>query len=331
MSYACHSQIDRRWTIALAVLVTTIAALAGCGGGDSTSPGGGGGKSDVWSVVAQRSWHITGETEGFVCNTEQVTSDEYFTGFRLASPPSAQAEVYLMLHGTASKTGDFDCSPGSAFGEMIYAAGPGTNAITFPEGKGVRVPAGEYVALVIHMHNTADSTVAVTTTIEGRVGTAADVTTPINVFLAGTVQINIPPDATAHTAAGGCNTFTEQDFVEMMPMMRALGVHQKVEIIASDTTTILDTDFDPSHMLYTPLSPDAIFPNGSRLQVTCTYVNNTGTAVGYNEYSYGESCFTAIYHSPSSAISSNAPYDCVTGFFDRVGPGAFDASKHRTG
>jgi hypothetical protein len=328
MSYACHSHLDRSRTISLALLAT-IVALAGCGGGDSTSPGGN--HADVWSVVAQRSWHITGQNEGFVCNTEQAPSDEYFTGFRLASPPQAQAEVYLALHSTASTTGDFDCSPGSAFGQMIYIAGPGTAAITFPKGEGVRISAGEYVELVIHMHNTADTTVAVTTTIEGRVGKASDVTTPVNVFLAGTVQINIPPDATAHTATGECSTATEQHLVALMPMMRTFGVHQKVELIANDTTTLLDTDFDPSHMSYSLLTPEALFTDGSHLRVTCTYENTSGMTLGYSEYSNGEMCFTAIYHSPASTISQNTPYDCVTGFFDRVGPGVFDLSRRHTG
>jgi len=294
----------------LLILSGAIALAAGCGG-DSTSPSGG--NQEVWNVVSQRSWTLGAQNEGYVCHSEQVASDEYITGFRLASPPAAQAEVYLLVSDSPSTSEDFACNFGTVLGnELLYTASYGTDSIKFSEGKGVHVAAGQYLLLVIHMNNTADTTVSVATKIEGRVGTAADVTTPIDMVFAGTVYIQAPNDGQTHTATGGCNPDASGHIVALLPLMRTLGTHQRVDLTINSTTqTLLDTSFDPMHVRYLQFTTDVSWPAQSTLQVTCSYVNNTAMTEHFGDDESSELCFNAMYRYPTVAPEQWSPFQCV--------------------
>jgi hypothetical protein len=320
----------------LLLLSGAIVLAAGCGGGDSTAPPPGGGKPDVWNVVSQRSWTIGGQTEGYICHAPQVTSDEYITGFRVASPPAAQAEVYLLVRDSPFSSTDFECSFSTLTGsELLYAASYGADSIKFSEGKGVHVAAGQYLLLVIHMNNTADTAVSVATTIEGRAGTAADVTTPVDMVLAGTANIQIQSDGQTHESTGGCVAVASSHIVALLPLMRTFGTHQRIDVITDAATqTLVDAAFDPTHVRFTMLSNDASWPGGSQMKVTCSYVNNSGTTVHFGNSADSESCFNAIYRYPSVAATSTAPFDCVPDIFASVAmprPEALSELTTRTG
>jgi hypothetical protein len=143
-------------------------------------------RRDAWNVVAGRSWTVPAGADSYKCHVERLTSDRYITGFRVVAPPAAQARVTLSVVGEASPTGDFDCSGGAVGGsEMIYASGAGTDAIEFPTGEGLHVAAGQSLLLVVHLFNSSSSPVSASTQVEGRAGSARDVHSPIEMFLAG--------------------------------------------------------------------------------------------------------------------------------------------------
>jgi len=330
MSAYIFSYTNRSSLGKLLILSGAIALAAGCGGGDSTSPSGG--KPDVWNVVSQRAWTIGAQNEGYVCHAPQVTSDEYITGFRVASPPAAQAEVYLLLRDAPANATDFECNFASLQGsELVYAASYGADSIKFSEGKGVHVAAGQYLLLVIHMNNTADTAVSVTTTIEGRVGAAADVTTPVDMVLAGTVNIQIQSDGQTHESTGGCIPVSSSHVIALLPLMRSFGTHQRVDVIAdAGTQTLVDAVFDPTHVRFTTLASDASWPGGSQMKVTCSYVNNSGATVNFGDNSGSETCFNAVYRYPAVAATSTAPFECVPDIFVSVAMPRPNALSDRT-
>lgn len=142
--------------------------------------------NDAWKVIAQPPWTIGADSESYKCSAVRLTSDDYLTGFRVMSPAAAQTRVTLSVEEVAPNAGDFDCVRGAVGGsEMIYASGTGTDAIEFPAGEGVHVSTGQYLLLVVHLHNVSDSSVSAFTRIEAREATATEVTTPIHVVLAG--------------------------------------------------------------------------------------------------------------------------------------------------
>ena len=114
--------------------------------------------ADVWHDVAGRSWTMPGGAEGYVCFVAHVTSDEYLTGFRLASPSPAQNEVLLTVSDIADDRGRRSTAiRARSTGDLIYAASRGTDPIEFPAGFGVHVAAGQYLLLNIHVNNPADT------------------------------------------------------------------------------------------------------------------------------------------------------------------------------
>jgi hypothetical protein len=303
-SRSCKSSVAT-----FALLCGTIAMVAGCGGSDATQPPP---PADVWHVVAGRSWTMPGQAEGYVCFAVHLTSDEYLTGFRLVSPNPAQEEVLLTISDSPVTEGSFACNAGSLSTHLIYAASGATGPIEFPSGFGVHVLAGQYVLLNIHVNNIADTSVTDSTRIEARIGTAADVTTPIDMQMAGTFLINIPSDGQVHTATGGCNATADNHLLAFLPLMRSAGTHQTVSL-HSDTTTrvIFDDNFDLLHDDYTqPAAPIAI-NMGDRLTTVCSYQNTGGATLTFGESAHNESCFAAIYRYPTSATSSL--YDCALG------------------
>jgi hypothetical protein len=73
-------------------------------------------------------------------------------------------------------------------------------------------------------------------------------------------------------------------------------------------TTMLDTDYSFTEQKNHPI-PETIFYSGDQIQVTCTYVNNTGSTINFGDSSNAEMCFTGMYKYPAGG---NA-FGCTTG------------------
>lgn len=289
-------------------LVAIGIAMAGCKGGDSTSPPPP--PQDQWNVVAGRAWTMPGATEGYKCVGVHATSDGYYTGFRVASASDVPNEVLLTVASGNVIDGPFDCGAGSLGAELIYAASRGTTAIEFPAGFGVHVLAGQTLLLNIHLVNTTDASATDSLGVEARIGTAADVTTPIDMSLAGTFLINIPSDGQQHTASGQCAAGNTH-LLAILPMMRSRAVHQAViSVVDTDSLTIFDQDFDWPHNGYTLLATPFANPAGANLRTVCSYVNNSGTTMTYGESANNESCFSAVYRYP---LSVSPLFSCAEG------------------
>jgi hypothetical protein len=311
----------RTSSVALALLATATALLAGCGGSDSTSPNPPAPPppppppADVWSSVVQRTWSVPSQTEAYKCHTELVSSDKYFTGFRLASPVAAQTELYVVMRPTVQQVGDYDCDLAAiGGGEAIYIAGSGTTQLELTGGKGVHVASGQYLELVVHLVNTTSASVAASTKVEGRVVAAKDVTTPIDMFFAGRLNINLPADGNTYVENEGCEFGAESHFVAELPLMRALGKHFALTATVSAVNhTLFDLSFDPQHITYSSLTSDFDMPTGARLTASCTFVNNTGAVVNFGESSQDEICLDGVYRYPPKPPTSVSPYDCALG------------------
>lgn len=293
--------------LAVVALLGVALTVAACSGGDSTSPPPG--HQDVWSAVVSRGWTIAAESEAYKCYGAQLSADEYITGFRLAAPSAAQTELFVFVMDSPPTLGSFDCSSSTGGGHLIYAAGIGTTPIDFRAGQGVHVAAGKYLLLNVHIVNASDASVADSTRIEGRVGTAGDVTTPLEMALAGKLAFSLPGDDTPVLINAGCSVTTDQHFVALIPIMRSLGVHQTVSVSsASDTTphAIHDASFSPTHVVYDAFTSDISAPAGSHVSTSCTFVNTTGHSVTFGESAQNEYCFSGIYRYP---VATGGSYD----------------------
>lgn len=300
-----------------------MALLAACGGGDSISPNPPSPPppppppGEVWSSVAQRSWTVPGASEAYKCHTILVASDEYFTGFRLASPSAAQTEVFLTMRPTAVTTGDQDCDLGTVSGgEAIYAAAQGTTPVTFAGGKGVHIAAGQYVTLLIHIVNTMASSITASSTIEGRVAAASAVTTPIDMFFAGRLNFTFSLQSDSVDINAGCSAVNDSHLLAQIPIMRGHGIHERTFVTDDGGThSLFDSSFDPLHVVYSSLATDFAVAAAQhpRLNVSCSYANSTGAVVNFGESAQDELCLAGIYRYPPKPPTSASPLECALG------------------
>ena len=244
-----------------------------------------------------------------------MSSDKYYTGFRLASPPAAQTEIYVLMRPSANQTGDYDCSAGEMNGgELIYAAGGGTTQLEFTGGKGVHVASGAYLMLVIHISDTTATNMTATTKVEARIAAAKDVTTPIDMFLVGRPDLDIEADGAPHVENGSCVFAAESHLVAAIPLMRALGTHFALTVTVTNVNQLLiDSSFDPHNLLYTSFTPALDVPTDARINAGCTFVNNTGSVVNDGESASDEICYSGVYRYPPKPPTYVSPLDCVLG------------------
>jgi hypothetical protein len=267
-----------------------------------------------WTALISRSWTLAAGQEAYLCRGAVAPQDLYITAFRAPTIPGL-ARVFVTVSDTAQTLGDFACTAGEGLSgatKLIYWAGPGVNDTQFPAGKGVVVKAGQYVLLNTHLDNgTGIASLSGTTQLLMKTGTATQVTTPVEMILVGTFNINIPPNST-HTAAGGCALAIDQTFLSLAPGMRRLAIHQLVQVTGPPgpvTTTLLDRDFDVTQQLAHAMSPPTSLHAGDQLRTTCTYTNTTGATVGFGDSVQSEVCFTGVYRFP--VVAGNEIFSCT--------------------
>jgi hypothetical protein len=296
--------MSRAWLIAV--------VLVGCGSGlDGGLPDGGAddavpdasvatkcAASDGWKPLISRSWALASSDEGYKCRRIQVPQDEWITGYCVRAPLGTHHTI-LTISDTAQATGDYDCTAESLDPKMLYAGGLATDDVMFPSGVAMRLGANQYINLTLHLFNLTDnaldgeSAVFIKTVQPSAVVHEADMT------FAGTYTINIPPDNTPHTAAGGCFAPVDWHVFGVWPHMHQLGTHQSLAIThGSSTTMMLNDDYAFSEQKTYPM-PEMVIQQGDEIRTTCTYVNNTGAPVSFGDSTNAEVCFTGMYKWPA--------------------------------
>jgi len=309
--------------IAAVIGVPILLALSACGGGggggDSGGGGGGNGGADPWTTLISRSWSVTAGAENWQCRRIQIPADMYITGFRAIAPPG-QHDMNLTVADSSAlpvgtPTGNYPCSAGTGILDhmMIYASGIGTDDVLFPDKVGVHLKAGQFINLNMHLVNrNNNSELNGISGVMVKTGTAADVTTEADMFFAGTFNIFLPSDNQTHNAVGGCTTEVDMQVFALWPNMHSLATRQKMTVThipTNVTQVVFDTayDFNQQRVFY-PTTPLTIIP-GDIIQITCSYVNNTGTDVTFGDSSTKEQCFTGVYRYP--IVGASSAFMCV--------------------
>src|SRR6185369_1820553 len=89
--------------------------------------------------------------------------------------PTGTHHAVLSITADTSKVGNFDCTP-SPEPTMLYAGGINTNDLAFPDGVAVKLAAGQYIRLELHLYNPSDSTISGTSGVHVKTVTADQVT-----------------------------------------------------------------------------------------------------------------------------------------------------------
>lgn len=260
--------------------------------GDATPAG--------WTPLIARDWDLAaGATNTYKCTRIMVTQDMWVAGFRAKSPTGTHHSV-LTISTNNTQTGDYDCQAGSLDNQMLYAAGVGTDDLSFPSGVAMHIAAGTYINLNLHLFNATDNPISGNSGVLVKLVDHADVVNEADMMFSGTFTINIPSDGQPHPAHGSCKVPTDWHIFTLWPHMHQTATHQKWTYTEGTNAPValIDDDFSFAEQKNYPIA-DTLLKKGDTIDTYCTYVNNTGTTMTFGDGSDKEMCFTGMYKYPA--------------------------------
>jgi hypothetical protein len=283
-----------------------LVSLAACGNG-----GGGGDDDDDdvppdaepipegWETLIESSWTLApGET--YMCERLTVTEDVWIRAFRATAPLGSHHTV-LTVGDPQGADGPFACGAGTNQPAMVYGAAVGTNDIEMPEGVAVKVPAGKQLLLNLHLYNTQPGTdltgtsqVLIERVPEDEVAGIIEA----EIVLMGPVNFSIPAGK-GQEVTGGCTMSEPATLFMVNPHMHQLGVHALVNARrAAGDVEMHDGPYSFNEQRYYEL-PSIEMAANDRVEIVCTYDNDTGGPVPFGDSSDDEMCFASTYRYPA--------------------------------
>ncbi len=283
-----------------------LAVLAACGGGgaapgdlDARSADAAAAVPDAsddghdWQQLVMSPWTLRPGKEGYRCARRTVPQDVTIRAFRPVAPLGTHHTV-LSLDDGNRPDGDEDCGP-IAGERAIYMSGVGSPDFEMPDGVGIRLAAGQQIVLNLHLYNT-DPDLSLTG-VSG-VEIVPDTGGPLaqaEVILAGALSFTVEEGRRSLTFR--CTTPAPVTLFAIAPHMHRLGSHMKV---ARGAEVLLDVDYSFDDQRFYPVGNLALAA-GDRLDVTCTWDNDTGGPVNFGDSSDEEMCFAVLYRHPVAA------------------------------
>jgi hypothetical protein len=304
--------------IGTALLLVLAACGSSGGGGDDTTDDPTPDANEIpegFVELIGRDWTME-PGERYKCIGIVAEEDMIISTFRTPNPSGEHHAVLTVADAPGgfggTQLGEYDCGVNTLGLEMMFASGVGTDDLAFPEGVGIRVAAGQFLHLNLHLFNTqpsgdisGHSAILVKTIAEAELENEAEM------VFAGTFDINIPPESEG-TASGGCTFSNDQTLMAYWPHMHQYANHHKVTLTIDGVEQVLhDEEFSFEEQINYPLEPNIQVSAGDSINVECTYFNDHPTeALTFGDSSTQEMCFTGMYRYPKTAFSL---FDCAQG------------------
>ncbi|MBX3161623.1 MAG: hypothetical protein KF773_37025 [Deltaproteobacteria bacterium] len=299
------------------VLAVLLGVFIGCGGGggnndvpDSSPPGDGNTTPDAppipegFTRLIGRTWTIPAGKEIYRCVRITLTEDTYLTNIRAQAPAGTHHTVLSITQpgdNANGADGEQNCQVNSLGRVMLYASGVGTEPLDFPTDVGIKIAAGQQIHLNLHLFNATDSAIEGDSAILVKQSATPPPTLAEMVF-AGKFVFSIPGNGQPTNVVGGCTANSNFKLFAVWPHMHQIATHQKFELIRGGNTMVLhDKPFQFAEQNYYLQSPEVSVQSGDQIRVTCTFVNNTGSPIGFGDSSNKEMCFSGMYRYPATA------------------------------
>jgi hypothetical protein len=313
-----HRIADARLMQKLVLLGLLAAAVVGCGHnpsdqGDDVPPPPGdsmGGLPDSpppppgYTRLIGRTWSIQpGAVNIYKCVRVTVPQDMYITNIISQAPLGTHHTVLSIASGLAAgPDGEQDCTVTTLGMQMLYASGVGTSPLDFPSGVGIKVSAGTQIHLNLHLYNASDQVLAGDSAILVKAQPSPPPMLAEMVF-AGKLMFSIPyynpPQETI--VQGGCTVNSPYTLFAVWPHMHKIATHQRIELIRGGVTTVLhDLPYQFTEQNYYLKTPEVQVQANDRINVMCTYLNDTGHSVSNGDSSDEEMCFGGLYRYPAA-------------------------------
>lgn len=300
--------------------LSLVVALASCGGGSSSSvdaaksdaavDAGVDAANDGFTTLIARDWSLAVGQETYRCRRIVAPADMYITGFRAIAPAGTHHTVVTL--SDSGPLGDYDCNAGNLDLKMLYASGVGTDDLAFPTGVAIKIKAGQRININLHLFNTTDHVIAGNSGVKVKTIAQSAVVAEAEMIFGGTFNLNIPSGAAPTVQTGTCTAASNYNIFGVWPHMHQYATHQKVTLTRGSTPmTLLDDAYTFTEQRNYPLAaPVAVIP-GDKIQVTCTYQNDSGQTIHFGDSSEAEMCLTGLYRFP--VVASGNLFECTEG------------------
>lgn len=250
-----------------------------------------------WQELIATDWELAGGTEQTFCVRRTLEREVALSGFKPILPKGTHHTVVSI--GPAQEPDGVvqGCSSLVTAATGVWGSGVQTPPFEFPDGVGMVLPAGQQLLLTLHVYNTD------TQPLRGHSGTAVRpaartaISQLAEVTLAGPVLFAIPPGKAQ--VSGSCTFADPSTVIAIGPHMHRMGRHARfVAIRAGQADRVLhDAEFDFGEQRHYPVD-NMRFEAGDRLDVTCTYENDSKRIVGFGESASDEMCFAVLVRYP---------------------------------
>lgn len=189
----------------------------------------------------------------------------------------------------------------TAFSDILYASGLGTEELMFPPGVGLHLAAGEQLFLQLHLFNVSETTISGTSGVEVLEIPQAEIVHEADAFLPGPLNLNLPPSQQT-VVSDVCNVTSEMNLFAVIPHMHQLGTHFKLTAnVGGTVTTLHDQAYDFSSQSVDAFPTVTTVQAGDSLGIECTWYNPDTTPVGWGESSTTEMCFAILFRYPAQS------------------------------
>jgi hypothetical protein len=260
-----------------------------------------------WTALIQRSWQLGSGSDSYKCRRILIPEDLWVTGFRAMSPIGTHHEL-LTISASATPLGDYDCDASNLDPRMLFAGGVNTDDLVFPPGVAIKLAAGQYIHLNLHLYNASDQPLTGTSGILIKTVEASEVVHEADMVFAGAESLAIPSTNTPHTETGGCTAPATWNVFNLWPHMHAAGRRSQLVVHRGTQTMALHDESYSFVEQRNSAIPVFQIQQNDEIEVTCTYVNNSGQAIGHGELAHQEMCLTGMYKWPAGGN----PFGCVS-------------------
>ncbi|MBK9644746.1 MAG: hypothetical protein IPO67_06285 [Deltaproteobacteria bacterium] len=249
-----------------------------------------------------------------------LTETRYVTGLDV-DIDNRQAVHHLLLaidyggdagieYGTDGKQRSFACPDPIVESDwmLLHAWAPGMEAVEFPEGVGLKVEPGQQLVLQYHYYDDDPSTPTGSDQSGYRLRTTDSVEVEAQMSAVGPTRFNITAGEPAYSAADKMrNEWGDITVYGVFPHMHLLGKSMRSWIGKSgeEDVCLIGGGYDFGAQMTYMFKEPAIWPQGSNLNVECTWDNSAESPYQYNDppqnVTFGEGsdeemCFALFYY-----------------------------------
>jgi hypothetical protein len=245
-----------------------------------------------WLRLMEADWEIAPTSEGYRCMTFTLPEDVLISAFAPQSPPGTHHSTFAVSATATVADAVVACGVGLSGDRRLQGSGAGTGEVAMPPGVAMRVRAGEQITMNLHLFNIDEQPLRGRSGMWVKTVTNGELTAEAETVLAGPLNLFIPIGRS--TQRGSCTLTADATIFSVGPHMHQKGVHMRATVSMNrQVIELYDGAYDFNHQLVYPVE-ELELEAGDKVNVECTYENDTDGPLHWGDSSLDEMCFISL-------------------------------------